>query len=106
MRHRLRFSLALVVFGLPAATGRADEAAVRKAVTFYASFDEAVKGDFGGGDLEAGTRYPHPTEKGQVIFQKGIDATVLKVAKGKGVSGERQPGVQERRLVGVGVRLV
>jgi Concanavalin A-like lectin/glucanases superfamily len=87
MRHRIRFSLALVVLGLPAAAGRADEAAVRKAVTFYASFDEAVKGDFGGGDREAGTRYPHSTEKGQFLFQKGFDSTVLKIAKGKGVAG-------------------
>jgi hypothetical protein len=87
MCRRIRFSLAIAILGLPAATGRADEAAVRKAVTFYASFDEAVKGDFGEGDREAGTRYPHPTEKGQFLFQKGFDATVLKIAKGKGVSG-------------------
>jgi hypothetical protein len=46
-----------------------------------------VKGDFGGGDLDAGTRYPHPTEKGRFVFEKGIDATVLKIAKGKGVAG-------------------
>ena len=38
---------------------------LRKAVTFYASFDESIKGDFGGGDLNVGTRFPHPTEKGQ-----------------------------------------
>jgi hypothetical protein len=82
-----RFGLALVTTGLLLATGRADEADVRKAVTFYASFDETVKGDVGGGDLNIGTRSPHPTEKGQFVFEKGIDATVLKIAKGKGVVG-------------------
>jgi hypothetical protein len=80
-------ALALYASGLLVATGRADETAVRRAVTFYASFDEAVKGDFGGGGLDVGTRYPHPTEKGQFVFEKGSDGTVLKVAKGKGVAG-------------------
>jgi hypothetical protein len=55
MRHVFRVGLALFATSLHSAMGRADEAAVRKAVTFYASFDEAVKGDFGGGDLDAGT---------------------------------------------------
>jgi hypothetical protein len=87
MRHFFHFGLALFALGSLSTTGRADEATVLKAVTFYASFDEAVKGDFGGGDLAAGTRYPHPTEKGQFVFEKGFDATVLKVAKGKGVAG-------------------
>lgn len=87
MRHVFRLGLPLFVVGVVTATARADEATVRKAVTFYASFDEAVKGDFGGGDLAAGTRYPHPTAKGQFVFEKGFDATVLKVAKGKGVAG-------------------
>jgi len=84
MRHFFRPGLALLAAGLLLATGRADEAAVRKAVTFYAPIDAGVKGDFGGGDLNAGTRYPHPTEKGQFVFEKGIDANVLKIAKGKG----------------------
>ena len=82
-----RLRLALLTTDLLLSTARAEEPDIRKAVTFYASFDEAVKGDFGGGDLNAGTRFPHPTEKGQFVFEKGIDATVLKVAKGKGVAG-------------------
>ena len=87
MRHVSRLGLALVAAGSFLAPGRADEPAVRKAVTFYASFDESVKGDAGAGALDAGTRFPHSTEKGQFVFEKGIDATVLKVAKGKGVAG-------------------
>lgn len=87
MCHLPRLGLALVATGLFLATGRADEASVRKAVTFYASFDESLKGDVGGGDLNPGTRFSHPTEKGQFVFEKGVDTTVLKVAKGKGVAG-------------------
>lgn len=87
MSHLSRLGLALVAAGLGLSPLRADEAAVRKAVTFYASFDEAVKGDVGGGDLTAGTRFPHPTEKGQFVFEKGFDGTAIKVAKGKGVAG-------------------
>jgi hypothetical protein len=87
MHHLSGFALALLAAGFLLTTVRADEAAVRKAVTFYASFDEAVVGDFGGGDLKPGMRYPHPTEKGKFTFEKGIDATVLKVAKGKGIIG-------------------
>jgi hypothetical protein len=64
-----------------------DPKAVRSAVTFYASFDETVAGDAGGGSLAPQTRYTHPTEKGQFVFEKGYEAGVLKVAKGKGVAG-------------------
>ena len=78
---------ALFALALCAIPVRADENDVRKAVTFYASFDEAVKGDVGGGELTPSTRFPHPTEKGQFVFEKGIDATVLKIAKGKGIAG-------------------
>lgn len=87
MRHLTRFGITLLATGLLLTTVRADDAALRKAVTFYASFDESVAGDFGNGDLKPGMRYPHPTEKGQFHFQKGIDTTVLKVAKGKGIAG-------------------
>jgi len=87
MRFPSRPVLTLLAIGLLFSTGRADELEIRKAVTFYASFDETVKGDVGGGDLHAGTRFPHPTEKGQFLFEKGIDANVLKVAKGKGIAG-------------------
>jgi hypothetical protein len=64
-----------------------DPQAIRAAVTFYASFDEAVAGDAGGGTLTPSTRYNHPTEKGQFVVEPGYDAAVLKVAKGKGVAG-------------------
>jgi hypothetical protein len=64
-----------------------DAAAIRKAVTFYASFDEEVRGDLGGGQLTPDTRTNHPTEKGRVVVEKGFDSKVFRIAKGKGVSG-------------------
>jgi hypothetical protein len=65
----------------------ADTAAVRKAVMFYASFDEAVQADLGGGELVVRTRFNHPTEAGQFVFEPGFDAKVFRIARGKGVQG-------------------
>ena len=55
----------------------AKSALVRKAATFYASFDEAVRGDFGGGLLEPSTRFNHETAIGQFLFEKGINTKVF-----------------------------
>jgi hypothetical protein len=62
-------------------------AALRRAVTFYASFDESPKGDFGGGELTLSTRSNHETEKGKFVFEKGYNEKVFRVAPGKGVHG-------------------
>jgi hypothetical protein len=59
---------------------------LEKAVTFHASFDEAVRGDFGGGKLTPGTRTNHESEAGKFIFQPGIDDQVFRIA-GKGAHG-------------------
>jgi len=77
----------LTAFSLLPGNSRADENELRKAVTFYASFDEAVAADFGKGQLTPDTRYNHATEKGQSVVEKGIDAKVFKIAKSKGISG-------------------
>lgn len=58
-----------------------------KAVTFYASFDEKVSGDFGGGELAPRTRMNHETEAGKFVFQPGFDDNVFTIARGKGVQG-------------------
>lgn len=63
------------------------DAALRKAVTFYVSFDESVKGDFGGGDLTLSTRSNHKTEAGKFVYEKGFDSKVFRIAKGKGMHG-------------------
>jgi hypothetical protein len=84
--------LLLTILGIIPATGEdkaAEDAAsaLRKAATFYASFDEEVRADFGAGELTPGTRYNHETEKGKYVFEKGIDAKVFRIAKDKGVHG-------------------
>jgi len=58
-----------------------------KALTFYASFDMAVKGDFGGGELTLSTRSNHKTEKGAFVFEKGFREKAFRIAPGKGISG-------------------
>ena len=57
--------LAALVALLLSVCARAGDAELRKAVTLYASFDDEVRGDFGGGALELSTRFNHPTKKGQ-----------------------------------------
>jgi hypothetical protein len=83
----LVFFLALVAVARVGPAADADPKAIRAAVTFYASFDEAVVGDVGGGQLAPETRYGSLTQKDVFTFKKGYDANVLKIAKGKGVSG-------------------
>jgi hypothetical protein len=66
----------------------ADAAAdLLKGVTFYASFDKDVKGDFGSGDLTLSTRFNHKTEKGAFVFEKGYPQKAFRIAPGKGISG-------------------
>lgn len=59
----------------------------RKAVMFYASFDEAVKADVAGGQQTLDTRFNHPTDAGQFVFEKGFDEQVFRIAKNRGISG-------------------
>jgi len=84
----LPFAIGLVVFlGATGRAAEADEKAIAKAVTFYASFDEAVKADKGGGQLTPDTRFNHATEKNQYVVEKGFDEKVFKIARTKGVAG-------------------
>src|SRR5262249_56248400 len=82
MRRTARTFLGLLaVLACPPAlapAADADPAAVRKAVSFYASFDDQVAGDLGGGGLALSTRTNHPTEKGQFVFEKGFDPKVFR----------------------------
>src|SRR5262249_54094074 len=84
----MRWFGSLVLFlALPPLCGLASESALTKTGTFYASFDEKVQGDFGGGDLTPHTRLNHPTEKGQFVFENGINHKVFRIARGKGIAG-------------------
>lgn len=79
----------LVMSGLMVSWAPADDAPapLQNAVTFYASFDEAVKGDVGGGDLTLSTRFNHETEKNKFVFERGFDDKKYKVARDKGIHG-------------------
>ncbi|MCI0704082.1 MAG: SUMF1/EgtB/PvdO family nonheme iron enzyme [Planctomycetia bacterium] len=77
----------LCALSLPAFTQEPDEKAIRGAVTFYASFDEEVKGDFGGGQLTFDTRSNHPTEKGAFVVDRGFSDKAFRIAKNKGIAG-------------------
>ncbi len=85
----LRVGLVCIVLwpALSARAQDADEAALRKAVTLYASFDESVRADVGGGQLTLDTRFNHETEKGKFVFKKGFNSDVFRIARGRGVSG-------------------
>ena len=60
------------------------EAALRKAVTLYASFDEAVRADFGGGSLHFDARF---TRGKGFVFARDFKSDVFRIARGRGVSG-------------------
>jgi hypothetical protein len=66
---------------------KANPAALIKALTLYASFDDAVQADFGKGDKSLWTRSNDATPKGKFVFEKGFDSKVYRIAKGKGISG-------------------
>src|SRR6516162_6536250 len=73
----------LIITAAPIGAG--DELALKKAVLFYASFDENLEPDVGVGMLW--TRFNHEKEPGTFVRQPGYDAKVFRVAKGKGVAG-------------------
>lgn len=61
--------------------------ALKKAATFHASFDESPDADFARGDRSLSTRFNHATDKDKHVFEKGYDAKVFRVARGKGIHG-------------------
>jgi len=57
---------------------------LRKAVLFYASFDESLKAEVGDGTLA--TRFNHEKDAGKFVFEPGFDAKVFRIAKEKGIA--------------------
>src|SRR5437870_3861597 len=82
----MRYSLLVFAMAIPTPSA-ADEAALRKAVLMYASFDAEVRAEHGPGGREFATRYGPPAEPDKHVFEKGFDAKVFRIAPGKGVSG-------------------
>ncbi len=64
-----------------------DAAAVRRAVSFYASLDEGTEADRGGGGRSLSTRFNHESEPGKFVVKEGYDASIFRSAPGKGVQG-------------------
>lgn len=65
----------------------ATKRALKKAMTFHASFDESLEADFARGGRKLGTRFNHATEKDKYVLEKGFDAKVFRIARGKGIHG-------------------
>ncbi len=83
-RYRCRTCFAcfaiLIVLGAPVMSdAAAEDVALRRAATFYASFDEKAAGDFGGGDLRLWTRADDPREKGKKLVRPGYDEQRIRV---------------------------
>src|SRR4051812_15735244 len=65
----------------------ADADRLARAVTLYASFDEEVRADAGGGIRTFSTRFGDPRLKEQFTFEKGFSEKAFRIAKGKGIAG-------------------
>jgi len=61
--------------------------AILDSLVFYASFDREIVGDVGGGDLKAGTRFDHETEKGEFVFEEGIAGDAFRILPDAGIHG-------------------
>lgn len=73
-------------FVLPFSAAAAEDArdVLKNAVTFYASFDQELAGDYGGGDLSLWTRFDHPTEKGNYVREHRVNRRAFRItAEGK-----------------------
>jgi Concanavalin A-like lectin/glucanases superfamily len=87
MIHKTAVFGVLLMVSAPSSTSPARNADLIKSVSFYASFDTAVEGDFGGGALTPSTRANHKTEKGAFVFAKGFPEKAFRIAAGKGIAG-------------------
>ena len=64
----------------------ADEGPPVSALSLYASFDEKVAADLGGGELTLRTRSDHPETKGKYVFRAGFPERAFGIKAGQGVS--------------------
>lgn len=87
MFTRVPVALALAALGLaPFCDEPSEERRIRDAVTLYASFDEDVKADVGGGERTLSTRKGDLKAK-TFTFEKGFSDKAYRIAKGKGKAG-------------------
>lgn len=55
---------------------------LKKAVTFYASFDESLEADFAAGGRTLHTRFNHESDKNKFVFEKGFDKKLFRLSAG------------------------
>lgn len=100
-RAAMKFSLILLASAVIAASGslsRVDAADdLRQAVTFYASFDEKLGGDFGQGDLRLWSYVNDPAKKGGRIGRLGYDTKKVSLSSNgkRGGALETQGGLAD-----------
>jgi len=82
----------LVVIAPFARAAEADEDALKKAVSFYASFDEAIRADFGGGDLKVYTGFRPDPKKPRPAPIEGADPKSFTIVE-KGIAGGCLQGI-------------
>jgi len=89
MQSSLRPIVAGVACLFAATSVLADETddALKKAVTFYASFDNDVRADYGKGGVTLSTRYTVDAKRGRYERKPGFPRKVFRIAKDRGVSG-------------------
>lgn len=60
---------------------------IKKALTFYASFDKSLKPDYADGGRDIGTRRGKPMDVKNYEYVKGYDEKIFRVAAEQGISG-------------------
>lgn len=72
----------LFVFLASTIAGRTaqSEDSLRDSLSFYASFDKQIVGDFGGGKLGVSTRSDDPAKKGSYLIREGFPQEAFRIA--------------------------
>jgi hypothetical protein len=89
MKSPLRPIVAGVICLFAVASVRADETddSLKKAVTFYVSFDTDLRADFGKGGLKVSTRYTVDAKRNRYERKPGFPRKAFRIAKDRGISG-------------------
>jgi hypothetical protein len=73
-----------IVFAAPVSDA-GDVSTLKKALTFYASFDASLSPDVGVGPIK--TRFGDPNDPAKQTFEDGYNKDIYRIAKGKGIAG-------------------
>ncbi|MDA1018431.1 MAG: SUMF1/EgtB/PvdO family nonheme iron enzyme, partial [Planctomycetota bacterium] len=92
--HLYCFRLSILTLALCATVTKVGFAAtedpfdgMRHAVTFYASFDENLKADYGDGSLNPRIRFDHAVNKGEYEYSDKVSGSVVQIDKQAGIVG-------------------